>query len=241
MALIICLVGSDLPVTAQEQVAAAGPLAMAVAREAARFANSAQRQPDDSEWSRVRELDPGAEIAVTVEGSPPGQRYFIAGDASSLTVLNVAESDISAAVKQLLVETASDHPIYFVLAQQDKTFLLSGNVRLTREGIFVGDQRVAELERLVVHISRVSIAEISVRERHVGKTIGWGAAIGGGAGLVAGLVAGTRYCRTRNCDNFPPIAVGLIYSTFGGGIGTGLGAVIGATRGKNQETIYRTP
>lgn len=241
MALIICLVGSALPVTAQEQVATAGPLAMAVVREAARFATSAQPQPGDSEWSRVRELDPGAEIAVTVKGSPPGQRYFIAADGSSLTVLNVAESDISAAVKQVLVDTASDHPIYFVLAQQDKTFLLSGNVRLTREGIFVGDQRVAELERLVVHISRAIIAEISVRERRFGKTIGWGAAIGGGAGFVAGLVAGTRYCRTRNCDNFPPFAIGLFYSPIGAGIGGGLGAVIGVTRDKYQETIYRAP
>lgn len=227
--------------TAQEQSAAARPLARAIAREAARFTTGAQPQPGDSQWSRVRELDPGAEIAVTVKGSRPGQRYFLAGDESSLTVLNAAEPGISAAVKQVLVDTASDHPIYFVLAQQDKTFLLDGNVHLTREGIFVGDQWVAELEQIVVQIARDSIAEISVRERRVGRTTGWGAAIGGGAGLVAGLLAGTRRCRTRNCANFPPIAFGLIYSMFGGGIGSGLGAVIGATRGKTHDVLYRAP
>src|SRR5688572_5726970 len=118
--LVMCLIGGVLPATAQEQKASARPLAEAVARESARFIG-ASRQPGDSAWSRVRELEPGTEIAVTVKGSPPRQQHFLAGDESSLTVLNAAAMDISASVKQVLVDTASGHPIYFVLAQQGKT------------------------------------------------------------------------------------------------------------------------
>jgi hypothetical protein len=239
IALTICVIGSAFPVTAQEKMATAGPLARAVEREAARFRGGVQRQPGDAAWSRVRELDPGAEIVVTVKGSPPGQRYFIAGDESTLTVLNAAVPGISSAAREVLIVTAADHPIYFVLAQQGKTFPLNGNIHLTQDGLLVSDQKVAELEQIVVHIARDTIAEISLRERHVGKMTGWGAAIGGGAGFVAGLIAGTRTCRTGNCDNFPPIAVGMIYSMFGGGIGSGVGAVVGAIRGKTQDVLYR--
>jgi hypothetical protein len=238
--LIMCLVGAALPATAQEQKAPARPLAEAVMREAARFTGAAA-QPADSAWSRVRELEPGTELTVTVKGSPPRQHHFLAVDESSLTVLNAATSAISASVKQVLIDTASDHPIYFVLAQQGKTFPLDGDVRLTREGVFLRDHKVAELEEIVVQIARASVAEISVRERHVGKAIGWGSAIGAGAGFVAGLLHGTRRCRTQNCDNFPPAAFGVIYSMFGGGIGTGLGAIIGASKGKTLAVIYRAP
>jgi hypothetical protein len=238
--LVMCLITGALPASAQEKIASARPLAEAVAREAARL-TGASRPPDDSAWSRVRELEPGIEIAVTMKGSPPRQQHFLAGDESSLTVLNAAAMDISSSVKQVLVDTASDHPIYFVLAQQGKTFPLDGDVRLTREGIFVGDQKVADLEQIVVQTARASVAEISVREKHIGRAIGWGSAIGGGAGFVAGLLAGTRRCRTQNCDNFPPLAFGVIYSMFGGGLGTGLGAIIGTSKGKTLEVIYRAP
>src|SRR5688572_20852769 len=238
--LIMCLVGAALPATAQEWKAPARPLAEAVMREAARFSGAAA-QPADSAWSRVRELEPGTELAVTFKGSPPSQQHFLAGDESSLTVLNAAAKEISASVKQVLIDTASDHPIYFVLAQQGKTFTLDDGVSLTREGVFVGGQKVADLEQVVVQAARASVAEISVREKRIGKAIGWGSAIGGGVGFVAGLLHGTRRCRTQNCDNFPPAAFGMIYSMFGGGVGTGLGALIGATKGKTLDVIYRAP
>jgi hypothetical protein len=240
IALVMCLIGAALPATAQEQRPSARPLAEAVAREAARFTRTSG-QLGDSGWSRVGELEPGTELAVTVKGSPPSQQHFLAADDSSLTVLNAAAKDMSASVKQILIDTASDHPIYFVLAQQGKTFPLDGDVRLTREGVFNGDQKVTGLEQIVVQIARASVAEIIVRERHVGKAIGWGSVVGAGAGFVAGLLHGTRRCRTQNCENFPPAAFGMIYSMFGGGVGTGLGAVIGATKGKTLDVIYQAP
>jgi hypothetical protein len=173
--LVMCLIGATLPATAQEQRPSARPLAEAVAREAARFTGGTSGQLGDSAWSRVRELEPGTELAVTVKGSPPSPQHFLAADESSLTVLNAAAKDISASVKQVLIDTAFDHPIYFVLAQQGKTFPLDGGVILTPEGIFVRVQKIAELEQIVMQIALASVAEISVREKHVGAHVGRGA------------------------------------------------------------------
>jgi hypothetical protein len=239
--LITCLVGLSLPVTAQQQTATAGPLARAATRAAARFSTAAQSQPGDSEWLGVRELEPGTEITVTVKGSQPGQRYFIAGDQSYLTVLNVADSGLPPSAMQVLVDTAVDHPLYFLLAKQGKTFPLDENVRLALDGIFIGDRKVAELDQIVVQMERDNVAEISRWQRRVGRAIGWGAVIGAGAGALTGLVTGSRVCGRRNCDNFPPIAFGLIFGIFGGGIGTGIGAVTGAIKGKTRDVIYRRP
>src|SRR5438067_216274 len=53
---------------------------------------AAQQREADAAWSRVGQLALGSEIIVTVKGSPPARRYFISGDESGLTVLNLAQS-----------------------------------------------------------------------------------------------------------------------------------------------------
>jgi hypothetical protein len=239
LTLIFCLIGSALPVAAQERTATTGALTRAVTRAAARLTTVAQSQPGDAEWSRVRDLEPGTEMIVAVKGSGPGRRYFIAGDESYLNLLDVSDPAIPATVARVLVDTASEHPIYFVLAQHNRRFLLEEGVQLTFDGIFDGARKVAELEQIILQIDRADVAEVSVLEWHVGKATGWGAVIGAGAGLVAGLLTGNRVCGRPTCETFPPLAFGVIFSMFGGGIGSGLGAVVGATRGKTRDVIYR--
>ena len=53
---------------------------------------AAQQREADAAWSRVGQLPLGSEIIVTVKGSPPARRYFISGDESGLTVLNLAQA-----------------------------------------------------------------------------------------------------------------------------------------------------
>lgn len=265
--LVVCLVASALPATAQGQTTTpeslnlrypssqgtVGPIARAATREAIRLADAGELtsssgeavqqsgKPAESNWSRARELEPGTEIAVTVKGSLPGPRYFVALDESYLTVLNLADPAMPAAATRVLVDAASEHPLHFVVAQQGGTFLLDENVRLTPDGIFLGDRKVAELEQIVVQIVRDSVAEISVLERRLGKrATGWGAVIGAGAGFVTGLLGGISYCERHLCDQFPPIVIGVLYGVAGGGIGTGIGAVATASR-KTLDVIYRAP
>ena len=55
--LIVCLVTSTLPVEAQDRMeSTAGPIARAIAREAARLTVDQTAISNDAEWSRVRKL-----------------------------------------------------------------------------------------------------------------------------------------------------------------------------------------
>ena len=83
LTLIMCLVASALPVTAQEK----GPLARAVTREAVRLAAvQLGGTPAESNWSHVRGLAPGTEVIVTVRGSKFARCTFVQADESALIV-----------------------------------------------------------------------------------------------------------------------------------------------------------
>jgi len=89
LALVVCVVASALPVTAQEPVAD-GPIARSIAHETATLAAAQQNQSADAEWSRVQNLAPGTEVVLTVKGSQPDRWYVVQADESELTVRKVA-------------------------------------------------------------------------------------------------------------------------------------------------------
>jgi hypothetical protein len=119
LALAACLVAPALRVSAQEQTTTAasrdvrdpashdgeGPLARAASHAAAGLASVASpAKPAHSNWSRVRDIDPGTAIRLTVRGPQSGQRYFIAADDSSLTVGDRKIADR----KQIVTKIARD-------------------------------------------------------------------------------------------------------------------------------------
>jgi hypothetical protein len=266
--LIVCLVVSALPVTAQEQTAtpgafdlrspasqaAAGSLARAVAREAVRLAAAEGSIPSGgdiveeghkpaakSNWLRVRAIEPGTEVFLTVKGAPPDRRYFVLVDESELTFLNLTDATLPRAARDVLRDVASDHPEYLPAAQRGETFRLEENVRLGPDGVFVGGVKIAELGQIIEQIAQNSVAEISVSTRHIKRAVGWGAVIGAGAGLVTGLLISNQCVKSHACEKGTWIVVAPIYAAFGGGTGSGIGAVLGASRGKTQDVIYRAP
>ena len=215
LALVISLIGSALPVTAQQNTPTVGPIARSITREAARFATVRQSKPVDSEWLRVRNLAPGTEIIVTVKGSLPAQRYVVAGDESDLTVLNLTDPTLPAAVRDVLRDLASGHPGYFQAAQKGGTFVLEKNVRLAPYGVFVVDRKVADLPQIVEQIDRYDVAEI--KPAKVGANVsrcaltayllgGFG---GGFAGGFAGGYVGTAVSRDKDSGFMRGMAVGM--------------------------------
>lgn len=94
-ALILGLIVSPLPSFAGERRtttvstntdATAGPIARAIAREAERLATLPSNQAGDTLWARVRGLESGKAILVTVRGSLSRKTLFVRADDSALTV-----------------------------------------------------------------------------------------------------------------------------------------------------------
>jgi hypothetical protein len=92
LTLILALITSALPVTAQERIGrTASPIGRAIMRETARLA--AERvlvdvgqqvgESTNAGWSRVRKLKPGTEIMVSANGSQPGERYVLSFECSA--------------------------------------------------------------------------------------------------------------------------------------------------------------
>jgi len=136
-------------------------------------------------WSRVRALNPGAEITVTPKGSAPVARYIVSADESGLVVLNfygVTEPD---ATRKVIANLVSAH----MAALNEGQRFADRNVRVGMDGVFVEDRKVAELDRLVERLTRAEVLEIEgpIRTGSIaggvvlgltGLVIGFGAAWG---------------------------------------------------------------
>jgi hypothetical protein len=189
----------------------------AVARAAVRLAADEQSQTADLNWSRVRALAPGAELIVTLKGTPAAKRYFVAADGSDLTVSNLTEPALPGTVTRGLRDLASNHPEYFTAP---KSVFVDSDILVGPNGIFVAHRKVADLGQIVERIARIDVAEIGspVRTRgSVGLAVA-GAAVGFAWGYF--LFLGTMDCPfAGNCGAWQlrrtapiwlPIATGLV-------------------------------
>jgi len=171
LVLVVCLVGSAVPLAAQERV----------------------------EPSAIHKLEPGTPVDITVRGDPSGTRYFVAAGDSEITLLRRTEPTLPDAVKRVLRKTATDHPDYFLGVQTSGTFLLEKNVSLTPNGVFVAEQKVADIGQVVERILRsdlnsgavVVVNEQAKRMSHRAK-VGLGIAVGVGLWALFGLLFGSN-------------------------------------------------
>jgi hypothetical protein len=254
LTLMICFVGSALQVTAQDlesfdlrgsgaAQATVGPLSRAAAREAVRLVAAGEPPPpglktveqgDESNWSRVRTLVPGTEIIVTVHGSLPRGRYVIEVGESDLTVLNVTDPTLPRAVTRVLQNLASKHPEYLTRTPMAGQFVDQA-VRVGSDGVFVADQKVADLQHVVETNAREEIAEIKIRRKGQGV---WGhlGLLGGyfvGA-MTGGYVAGFA-CQAAGCDTGAFLSGMLV-----GGIAGGVHGFRASNR-ETEDVVYRAP
>jgi len=228
-----------VPVAESGMTSTPGPIARAVAREAARLTADRRAGSADLDWSRLHKLAPGTEIIMTVGGSQPEGRYVVRVDESGLTVLNVTSLPLPPAVKSVLRSVASSHPDYLSAAQQGGTFVLEQSVRLRLDGVFVGDRKIADLGQVIETIARDDVAEIKTRKKgrgvwgHLGPIGGYfvGAISGG---VVAGVVCQAAAGRDR-CDSGA-----FLTGMLGGGIAGGVYGFRAANR-ETDDVIYRAP
>jgi hypothetical protein len=190
------------------------------------------------EWPRVQALEAGSEILLTVARTGPGQRYVLDVDDASVRVLNLTDSTLSASLAETLRSIASQHPEYFTQAAADGTVVM-GRVRLTKAGVFVGDDFAVDLQRIVQTHARPDVAEIARRRRGRGF---WGhlGPLGGFfvGGMAGGMVssAGCRAVRGRSRCDTGAFLIGMV-----GGVVAGGTYGWHAARRETEEVVYRAP
>lgn len=122
---------------------------------------------------------------MTIRGSQPGSRSFVLTDQSGVTVLNLTGPTLPGAATRVLRDMAFHHPEYFAAMQQSETFG-EDDVRVGRDGVFVGNRKVTDLGEVVETIARNDVVEI--RGPVVARGSVLGAVLGGWLGFSAGAV-----------------------------------------------------
>jgi hypothetical protein len=242
LALCMCLVSSAFPVAAQDGIAATpGPMARAITREAVRLGTVQEVvKPGDADWASVRRLAPGTEVIVTVRGSRSGIRHVVSASDSVLTVLNLADRSLPEAATRALLNIAANHSEYLAGAKTGGTFLFDKRVRVASDGVFVADQKVADLGQVIETVARTDVVEIktsgrTLSPRSFSAQVQKGALLGAIAGVVTGLAFISGLCDGSHCD-----AAGYMWAAeWFGGPGAGIGALIGAASHRAQRVIYR--
>jgi hypothetical protein len=138
-------------------------------------------------WSRVAQVEPGADITVTTKNIQSERRYFVMADRSRLIVLNLSRPTLPAASIQVLRNIAAHHPAYFAALEKNATFV-QDNVRIGSDGLFVADRKVADLEQVVETIARNDVSEIWGPVVARGSVLG--TVFGGWLGFAVGAVPG---------------------------------------------------
>jgi hypothetical protein len=162
--LIVFLVRSGIPAAAQEP----SPIAQAITRQGGtlgtRATSSGVQQASRSaapDWSRVRKLEPGTAVIVTVTGSSPSKRYFVVASDAQLTVLNLTDPLLPATATRVLRDMASHRPEHLAAAQE-RHVIVEDRVRVGPDAVFVEDQKVADLKDVLQTIARTDIINVEV-------------------------------------------------------------------------------
>ena len=107
-------------------------------------------------WAQIQRLAPGTKVVVAKPGVKIATQYFLAATSDEVKTLGV--SDMAVQFAKQLRAAAATHPEYFVHpAPAGTRIALDDHVSLKDAAVFVGERRVADLQDLIVTISRDEI------------------------------------------------------------------------------------
>jgi hypothetical protein len=200
---LVLIINSALPLSLQPRSQpTAGPIHRHATREPALLSAIQQSRSVDT-WSRLRALEPGTAITVTVQGSPPSKRYVVLADEASLIVLDLAYPGLPAAAVRIMRDMATSHPEYFA-AVQARVFV-HHDLRVGPSGVFLANQKVADLGQVVERISRTDVETgTSIIVTGQARALPRGAKIALGAGIGIAVCVIVPFCRyvvfCRGCN-----------------------------------------
>ena len=212
----------------------------AIAREAARLAaDPGLPGMLPGAWWRVRAIEPGTEVAVVTRTSAGSGRFLQATD-SSLALLHPELPGIPQPVRKWLLDLADKHPGVLASLEAQPTTRVVGlddTVQLSRDGLFVGDQKVAEFVDLSESIDRTDVIEVSKPQLKGNADMGW---LAGAAAVIPCLGAAVRlfWCESGCGDGG---GLGFLLMAFGCPVAVGAGVYHATRSHPYNEVIYRAP
>jgi hypothetical protein len=131
-------------------------------------ASAGQTPGKPIEWQKARTLKAGTEIVLTVAGGQPRKVRVLFVDEATLVTLEPTTPKLSGGVEKFLVGVGPKWPA--VLSGSATS--TAAPLRVSKEGIFDGDQKLAALADVVQQTSRGDVKEIAKPRAH-GRLIGW--------------------------------------------------------------------
>jgi len=160
----------------------------------------AAQTPVNDSWSTVRKWKPGAEVTVQTRSSESRRRYFISVDDEGVTLLNLSSVGLSSGVARALRQAASESPDHFAMAD-GVTFKLDEHASLSKAGLFVASQKIAEYDEVVERIVRKDVeAGTVVLDVKKGMPVGKQLLITLGVIVVSPIVIYAIACAAKRCD-----------------------------------------
>jgi hypothetical protein len=193
-----------------------------------------------SDWTRVQSVEAGVPLIVTVKGSPPVTRVFVAADASSLVMLNLSNPALSSQARDALRTAARDQPRVLVDDPLHGSVLVGRDLRLESNGVFLLGNRIARLGDIIERTPRTDVAEIRTEAQGSLGATALGAGLGAVGGFFGGLVLGPVFDPNCHCSDqgLRGAIVGSIVGMIAGG--TGGAIALRHAAGKTSRVIYHS-
>jgi hypothetical protein len=150
-------------------------------------ASAGQKQGKPIDWQKTQTLRPGTEIVLTVTGGQPTKVRLLFADEATLVTLKPTAPTLPGGVEKLLFSVGSEWPEIF---NTGATYS-SERLRVSQDGIFDREQKLAELSDAVQRTPRGDVRAVSEPSHsHVGRNILIGVAVVVAGLLVAVLIYG---------------------------------------------------
>lgn len=117
---------------------------------------------DVGDWSRVSALRAGQDIVLIADGTGALPRLFVVADADGVIVMNPHSGSAGPFGNRFRDLAAHQATAVAALVSGSSTVVEDHGVSLRADGVFFGDQRVANLDDVVKRFDRRSVIQISV-------------------------------------------------------------------------------
>jgi hypothetical protein len=149
-------------------------------------ASAGEKQGKPIDWQKTQTLKPGTEIVLTVTGGQPTKVRLLFADETNIITLKPTAPKLPGRVKELLFSLGPKWPI--VLRGGS---VADGRLRVSINGVFDGDTKLADLTDVVQQTTRGDVREILGSPSH--STRNFWIAVAATAGTIVALVIWNIY------------------------------------------------